>query len=260
MNKGKEQNGRPTGIGVDSSGGPLVDPTKNVLDLVEARGVAAANLRKSDKEIVKISIKNLRKDLRGRNKHILAIIQLRAEFQSEVVKLQAEHRTAMAKAEADRLNSIRQVDREEVAKTAVAANTAITTLASTTLNMADTLRKEVANTAIAQENRFGTFVNDVTKRLSAIELSQSEGKGKGARDEPAFERMSSLVEKFVANQQTTTGKSEGFSSSWAILIGAVGMILSLIAIGSFLARSMTPAPAATPQVIYMPAPATPAVK
>jgi len=48
-----------------------------------------------------------------------------------------------------------------------------------------------------------------------------------------------------------TGKGEGVHAAWVVLIGAVALIASLIAVGTFVFNSR---PSTSPQVIYAPAP------
>jgi hypothetical protein len=88
--------------------------------LSEAASKRQDDLRAKDKEISD-----------SKHLHMKELTSLRADHELLVGTLREEHQSKIQHAEADRLNSIRQVDREEVAKTAAAANTAIMTLAKT---------------------------------------------------------------------------------------------------------------------------------
>jgi hypothetical protein len=219
-----------TGVGVDANGNAVVDPTKNVLDLVEA-----ANKRQDD----------LRQAAQ-------AMAELRATHQHELGEMRAKHQRDLAMAEAQRLDSIRQVDREDVNKTAAQALAAIQTLATVTSTTAETLRTQVATTATAAANQLATITGEINKRLSALELSSSEGKGKQAYVDPQMDRLSNLVEALARAQANESGREKGMSTSWAVLLGAVSIAAAMWGI---FGRGAAPAVAA-PQVVYVPAPAT----
>jgi hypothetical protein len=154
------------------------------------------------------------------------------------------------------------VDREEVAKTAVTTQTATTALANQTAILAETLRTQVATveraaearttaSAAAAESRLNQFSADVIKRLSALELSFSEGRGKQAVVDPQVTEMLGEIRALRAVQASDTGKSVGIDSTWKVLIAGVGLLVALNALGVFSRTAAT----AAPQVIYVPAPA-----
>jgi hypothetical protein len=236
------------GVAVDSRGGAVVDPTKNVIDLTDAANRRQDDLRVKDREFSDIQ-----------HKHTKETAELREKYEREIGLLREGYNEKINKAESGRLDSIRQVDREEVAKTAVAANTAIQTLAKQTNDLAVTLAKTVADTAAAAEARNSAQYTETNKRLSALELSSSEGKGKQQVADPQIERMAQMVEKLVQSQATTTGKGEGIEMSWGVLMGAVGLIIAIltVAIGLvtfFVSRPSSAAAQAQPSVIYVPSP------
>lgn len=232
----KAPSGGQPGVEADH---PIVDPTKNVLDLVEAANRRQDDLRAADKELSDV-----------KHTHEATVTILRAAHNAELGRLREEYQEKIAHAESGRLDSIRQVDREEVAKTAVAANTAITTLAKQTNDLAVTLAKTVADTAAAAEARNSAQYSDTNKRLSALELSSSEGKGKQTVVDPQMDKLTTLVEVLARNQATGAGKSEGFDTGWKILTGAILLALAIYG-GVFKSSGAT----AQPQVIYVPAPA-----
>src|SRR6476469_7647162 len=95
-----------SGLGVDASGAPVIDPTENVKALVEAE------------------IRHL----------------------SEMASLRAEHAKDIREIETKRLDAIRQVDVMNASSTADRALVAIQTLATQTATNAETLRALVATT------------------------------------------------------------------------------------------------------------------
>jgi hypothetical protein len=220
-------------MAVDAMGGAVVDPTENVKALTEAANTRQDDLRDSHEKLFDAKIAAL----------------------YETVKTAAAHQRELDKAESERLNAIRQVDREEVAKTAAANQTATTTLANSTVTLADTLRTQVGTVAAAAEARLSAFSADVNKRLSALELSSSEGKGKQTVADPQMERLAAMVEKLTAREQSVTGQREGMTDATKILITLVGLFATVLTIAGVLVTLvlfLNRAPAAVP--IYTPAP------
>lgn len=206
------------GIGVDAAGGAVIDPTKNVLDLVEAERRRQDDLREAE-----------RRYFDAENAHVKEMAAMRAMYQE---KLDA--------AESARLDSIRQVDREDVNKTAAQALSAIQTLAATTGTTAETLRTQVATTAQATANALTTITGEINKRLSALELTSSEGKGKQTIADPQYERLSMMVENLTRAQATGSGKSEGISMIGALIMGGVALIGGLLGIAGVLYAVLKP--------------------
>jgi hypothetical protein len=253
------------GLGIDAAGGPVIDPSENVAALVVAESKRHDDLRLAAKELSDT-----------KHSHQRDISSLRAAHQGQISEIREIHQKDLAKAESGRLDSIRQVDREEVVKTAVAANTAIQTLAKQTTELQQTLAKQVTDTAAAQETRSSAQYNDTNKRLSAVELALSEGKGKQQMADPAMDRMAAMVEKLVTSQAEGTGRkqvtdpaiermaltveklaslqdkgagrSEGLSDTWKMVIAAIGLLTALNALGLFDSLKNAPSPP------YVPAP------
>lgn len=195
-------------MGVDVHGNPTPDPSANVRDLNEA-----ANQRQDD----------LREAERRYN-------DLRAEHQKETSTLRAEHAKDLSAKESNRLDSIRQVDREEVAKTAAQANQAIGLLAKQTTELATTLQNTVANTAAAAETRRTADMAEVNKRVSALELAGSASAGKQQIADPQMEKLLKTVETLLAAQATGSGKNAGINAVWVFVLGAFGLVATALGI------------------------------
>jgi len=240
-----------SGLPVDFAGGPTVDPTENVKDLSEALSQRQDDLRTLTKELFDTKIEQVKE-----------IGRLRAIHQDGMGALRDAHAAQILAAEAARLNSIRQVDREEVAKTAVTNQTATTALANQTSILAETLRTQVATVAgaaearasavaTAGENRLNQFSADVIKRLSALELSFSEGRGKQAVVDPQVTEMLMEMRALRTAQSLGAGQRQGMSDSAKLLIGVLGFITALLGIYTFTQAER--GTAVTPQVIVVPA-------
>lgn len=220
-----------TGIGVDSKGGPVVDPTVNVIALVESNAQAAAALRDADVKFNDVVAMHLR----------------------EIGSIRAQHAKETREFDTAQQSNIRSVDMANAEKTAAQILQAVTTNAQVAERTAKTLQDQVASTATAAENRQASFASDMMKRLSAVELSMSEGKGKQQIADPQMDKLTLVVETLARNQVSGAGRQEGMSDSAKILMGALALITTLLGFYTFTQRQ-TVAPA--PQIIYVPAPAT----
>src|ERR1700685_2274338 len=98
------------GLGVDATGGPVVDPTANVLALVSAANQRQDGLR----------------DMESRH--------LR-----EVMRIRDKHAREMREAEADRLDAIREVDAQAVQQAAIVQDTRATALAGQVADAAEAM-------------------------------------------------------------------------------------------------------------------------
>jgi hypothetical protein len=223
----KKANSR-SGVAVDFSGGPVVDPTANVIALNEAAQKRQDDLREKSDEINKLRI-DCQKE----------VGDLREKHAADIRELQAKHLAELSKAEAERLNSIRQVDREEGAKTAAQILTTVTTLAAQKQTTAETLRNQVAQTAetlrnqvattqMASQNTFNTTTSDFNKRISQLELAGSEGKGKQGVVDPQMMELVAEMKLMSHRLATGGGKSEGIKDFIGWIFGGLGLITAIV--------------------------------
>jgi hypothetical protein len=226
------------GLGVDFMGGPTVDPTENVKDLSEALSQRQDDLRE---------INNL---------YLLQRIQA----VEKVAKVRAQHAREVNALESNRLDKIRQVDILNASRSEERAGEAIKTLATQTATNAETLRTMVANSASTLATQLTNLFAESNKRISALELSSSEGRGKQAVADPQIERLSVMVEQLASRQAANTGKSEGLSDGWKMLIAAVALFATLSGLGVFDRKAPAPVQApvyfAAPQGTMVPSPNT----
>lgn len=208
--------GSSSGPSVDRAGTPVVDPTPNVKDLAESYSKRQDDLREKDKEISDI-----------KHVHMKELAALRAEHNATVGTLREAHQDKVSNKEAARIDSIRQVDREEVAKTAVAANLAITTLAKQTSDLQQSLAKQVSDTAAAQETRNSAQYSEINKRISTLELNQSEGRGKTSVVDPQMDKLTMMVETMSRNQASGSGAHQATKDYTAWIFAAFGALLGL---------------------------------
>jgi hypothetical protein len=249
-------NGR--GLGVDALGGPTVDPTENVKDLSQALSERQDDIRE---------INNL-------------YLLTRMKGIEEMASLRAKHAKEINALESNRLDKIRQVDILNASRSEERAGEAIKTLVAQTATNAETLRTMVTNSAATLAAQLTNLFAESNKRLSALELSSSEGRGKQAvadpmmlellaevkglqraragdterrtHDDPMLDRMMEKLSHLEADRDRGAGKTAGISATTAAIAMGIMMIVGLITIGTFIFITMRQP---VPQVMYTPAPA-----
>jgi hypothetical protein len=143
-NKQRKRQKPTTGLAVDSTGGPVVDPTQNVLDLVHAAIERQDDLRRADQALYAANIKHM----------------------ADMAELRAAHAREMRQAETDRIDAIRAVDVGAVQRAAEVALTQASTLATQVATSAETLRGQVAAAASVQASALAASDN---KQAAALE-------------------------------------------------------------------------------------------
>ena len=204
------------GIPIDAFGGATIDPTQNVLNLVEAAILRQDNLREYAEKLA----------------------DAKADFTNKIAELRAIHQRELDVAEAQRLDAIRQVDREDVTKTAVQALTAIQALAATTTTTAETLRTQVATTAQAAQNQLATITNEINKRLSALEQTSFEGKGKQQLADPQMLELLAEMRSLRAASSVVAGGQEHKTEQRSTMLFVAAIIGALIGVAGFVSAFM----------------------
>src|SRR5450830_1068514 len=144
-----------SGLGVDLHGGPVVDPTENVLALVHAAVNRQDDLRIAADKFMEAELMHVRL----------------------TEELRASHHRELGEKEANRLDAIRQVDVLNGNAAAKAASDAIAVLAATTAANAEKLRtdlnstattmaKQTADVAATMAAQQAATVAGITERLS----------------------------------------------------------------------------------------------
>lgn len=200
------------------SGGELtIDPTENVKALSAAANQRQDDLRQLNDRRIDAEIKVLQVQVRSMEKEML----LRAESAREIRLL-----------ESDRLDKIRQVDVLAGNTAADRALIAIQTLATSQAAAAETLRSMVTTTASTIAAQTSETVAGLTNRIAQLEKSSYEGAGKQAVADPMMAELVSEVKRQNAIITSGTGQSQGTKNTVAYIVVAVGLLVSLITIGS----------------------------
>jgi hypothetical protein len=136
------------GLGVDAQGGPVIDPTQNVLDLV------AASITRQD-------------DLRERDR----------EHAKELAALTRGYEAELRKAETNRIDAIRLVDTGNVARTAETNAAAASALAAQLVATAEQNRTQVASAAAAAVTSLAAALEPIQKDIRDLRDAQARGVG-----------------------------------------------------------------------------------
>lgn len=152
-----------SGLGVDSGGNPVVDPTANVRELVEAAikrqdDLRDAALRRED-------------DLRDQeSRHVREITELRADYQRQ-----------LRQAETERIDAIRAVDVGAVNRAAEVQAIQAATLAKQVADSAEAMRVQVAATATASTVALGAALDPIKNDIADLRRAQYEAQGQKAQ-------------------------------------------------------------------------------
>jgi len=150
--RNRRSGGSRAGLGVDYAGGPVVDPTANVLDLVRAAIQRQDDLRAAE------------------SRHVREIAQLRAEYAAE-----------LRRAETDRIDAIRAVDVSAVTRAAEVSSQQATTLAAQVAQSAEALRTQVAAAASAATVALAAALEPIQKDIQDLRKTQYEQAGQRAQ-------------------------------------------------------------------------------
>jgi hypothetical protein len=245
------------GPGVDFQGRQVIDPTENVIALQKASAQRQDDLRIASEKLMEAELHHIRL----------------------TETLRAEHAREINQKESNRLDAIRQVDVLNGNTAAAAAADAIRVLAATTAANAEKLRtdlnataatmaKQTADVAATMAAQQAATVAGITERLAALEKSSYEGIGKGRVADPMMAELIAEMRSVVKAQTMGGGEAKGKSDSWALIVGAIALISTIMGIGSMIYAAShntnpviagpVPVPAPTPQIIYLqPPPAQP---
>ena len=242
------------GIPVDAHGGPIIDPTENVKALTAAGLKTEEQLRTALSTLLQSKIDSIEKLNAAEIRRIDQIDKLRSELNDK-----------LSTKEADRINAMRLLDVGAAAdlqrRTTDSANnlqtqtaTLATDLRTQTALLAENLRTLVLNTATQQaaaakqtSDDQKKNVDDLSKRLTTVESSLSEGRGKQAVSDPALSQLVLEVQKLSQRNADQNGVGQGRTdmAGW-IAAGVSGVLIILIASGGLvvvLMRQPSPVPA-----------------
>jgi hypothetical protein len=208
------------GLGVDAEGGPVVDPSKNVLDLVRAEAQRQDSLRAAAELLARERQDFVRREMEIRQAYNQREMEVREDFRKRIAVLRAEHWEKDLASEARRTDALRELDRSEVRTANDRHQAAVDTLAKTTAAMAETLRTGAENTAKNLAAQAEVIRRELDARITAVERVQAAGAGRG----------------------------EGSKSNLALISSILAIIVMLITLGTFVFVTLrAPAPGYAPE-------------
>lgn len=204
---GTPQN-RPVQMGPGPGPGKEIDPTANVLALVDAavtriNDVSEVNFRRID-------------DLRDAESRRV----------DERMAIVTDFTEKLREAEAKRIDAIRAVDVNAVSVANERATAQATVLANQVAASAEALRALVAQAATTQAQQLTQLTTQLTDRLSSLEKSSYQGQGKNAVADP---QLSAMYEEIKHLRDGDAGRKGG-AAMWALIVSGV---LALIAVLTF---------------------------
>jgi hypothetical protein len=201
-----------TGLGVDRQGNPVIDPTENVLQLVES------------------AIKRLDDIAYLRAEYTEKLIAAEAKRIDTAASLRAEYTEKLSAAESRRIDAIRSVDVGAVAIASERAAQQATVLATQVAASAETLRALVATTATTVASQLASVSGSLTERIAVLEQSSYVGLGKQAVSDPMLSELVAEMKKLREARDMGTGRSVGSAAMWGYLVAAIGVLFGLAGI------------------------------
>lgn len=158
-------------------------------------------------------------------KNVEDLVNREIQHVKEIIEIHRKHENEMRMYEAQRLDSIRQVDVSAVKREADRSLEAIQTLATQTQTNAENLRTVLNVTAERIAKQLADTIAQLVERISALEKSSYEGKGKEAVKDP---QIDDLIRAFKDSQGT---KSQGQENVWQKILQAailIGFIIDIV--------------------------------
>jgi hypothetical protein len=209
--------------------GEVIDPTKNVLDLVEAAVKRLDDLRTAEGRVIE-----------ARLAHHKELADVRAQYARDFGILKSAHSTELRVAEQNRIDAIRAVDVNAVSVASSRAAEQAQVLANQVQVSADALRTLVATTASTAAAAQQAALAEISKRLSELERTKYEGAGRSTIADPALSELMRAVQDLARGSATSAGKGAGVNAVWVVVIGAVGLISTLLGIAGVLYAVLKP--------------------
>ena len=191
-------NGEP-GSGVDAQGRAVLDPTKNVLDLVEAA------IRRLD-------------DLNDSWRQHYAE---RFDDVDERITREFDYITELRRAEVERISAIRAVDVAALQQATSAAEIRATALATQVAASAEAMRSQVAAAASAAESALKSALEPIQKDIQDLRRAQYEQQGQKAQ-------VTETREVGTARGSNVGLWIAGTAAAFAVVIGIVSIAVAII--------------------------------
>lgn len=220
-----------SGVAVDAKGGPVVDPTKNVLDLVEASIRRQDDLRTAAEKLFQAKT-----DAAERLDHLRyeraqdAARALADKLESEA-KLRSDYDQKLREAESKRIDAIRLVDVNAVSEDRRRTGEQAVALATQVSQSADTVRALVASTKTSTDLSVSQVTQALSQRITTLEQAGYQQAGKQTISDPALLALNAKVDALVNSRADIVGRDTGRSDVVGWIVAGVAL---MIAFGTFI--------------------------
>lgn len=197
--------GSSPGPAVDRTGQPVVDPTQNVLDLVNAA------IRRQD-------------DLREmQSAHVTQLGQLREDHARYITELRAQYGTELRQAETARIDAIRAVDVGAVNRAAEVSATQAATLATQVATSAEALRGQVEAARQQTATALAAALEPIQKDIQDLRRAQYEAQGQKTQvvESSTSDRDAIAIE--AARIQAGSARTQVYALIIAAIVLAIGL-------------------------------------
>jgi hypothetical protein len=203
----RDEGAMSPGPGVDRFGNPVFDPSKNVLDLVEAA------IKRQD-------------DLREMQaRHTAQIGEMREVNAQYVAELRSGYESKLRAQESARIDAIRAVDVGAVTRAAEVSATQAATLATQQQASADALRGQVEQARIATADALAQALAPITKSIEDLRAAQYQQQG----EKSSKVETSTSDRDAVMLEQTRIQAAQARMQLYALVIAAVVLAIGIYA-------------------------------
>jgi hypothetical protein len=173
--------GPAPGPGVDDEGRPVLDPTRNVLDLVDAAVKRVDDLREAETRHLREILKLRWEHQQAVERHQDRIVSLLTQHDNDVDTLRSYFGKELREAESKRIDAIRAVDVSAVQRAAEVSATQAQTLANQVAVSAEALRAQVAAAQSAAATSLAAALDPIQKDIADLRRAQYEQAGSKAQ-------------------------------------------------------------------------------
>jgi hypothetical protein len=210
----EQESSLPPGIGVDARGGGVVDPTKNVGDLVKAEAAKRDELRTADKELFDAKIDGLSDRLKLLSEYIVQYQDSQRESETRRIDQLAQTRQEFQ-------NTIRDMLAESVRTTSNLVSTQLVQIQAT-FDTRVTKLEAGAFTQAGKEQRPDPALADAMQRVaSSIGLVQ-------AANETAMSKMMASISDLRSTGDKTESRGMGQGQVIGWIVGAAMLVAAIV--------------------------------
>jgi hypothetical protein len=211
------------------NGGPIIDPTKNVLDLVRSETIRQDDLRDAAAVLTQSKIDAAEKLSILRAAHAQELSAAESRRVDEGARLRADYSMQLSLAEAKRIDAIRAVDVNAVSVASQRASDQASVLAAQVAQSAEALRALVATTAATVATSLQQMSTSLSVRLTTLEQAGYQAQGKQQYADPAFVELLAEVKQLRQSRAGSEGTTRGVGLSAGVL---AAVVMGLLAFGA----------------------------